>query len=769
MTASPQQHPEELEAELRRHELAKHGAYDKRTEHLTAEGYGLFINRLIREDSPYLLQHAHNPVNWFPWGDEAFACAREQNKPVFLSIGYATCHWCHVMEVESFDNPAVAAVLNEHFISVKMDREQYPDIDEIYMTGVQLMTGHGGWPMSNLLLPSGEPFFGATYFPAAQFIAILEQVVVAWRDKREELETSARQMQAGIEKILGDRKAVAELDANLLQNSLQALLQREDRERGGLAGEPKFPQEPLLLLLLDAAARGAEEHALGFVDRALEGMGRGGIYDQIGGGFARYSVDEDWLVPHFEKMLYNQSQLGLVLLEAFELTRKPFFLRLLTQTLDYVLRDMQRPEGGFYSATDADSEGEEGVFFTWSLAELKEVLNADEFALVNKLYEPTVLGNFEGANILKLSRALEVSARESDDPNFYHTLDAVLDKLYHLRETRIHPLRDDKLIVAWSAAMATTLARAGHRLQSEHWSEAAARTAKVICEENIDSAGKLSRIALAGTVSIKGQLEDYAALAECLITLFDLGQDDQALLTAQRVVDTMIAEFWDETADGFFLSPAEQVGPQLTRSKSASDGATLSPVGTALRCLWLLEQRQALLTKGGDHDYGGLFRRGLVAVSGQLNEHPLSHPSLLRLEEQSRDLSCRPVAYVDGGLAVCRVEKIEDKGENRSLELSVSAAKGWHVELGFGAGAGVEGELRPQSLELEEGSAWRILSQTAFEADDETLPRRTIIKVEAQASPAMKSSLDQALRLRLGVRLCNERECLLPRTIVVYA
>jgi uncharacterized protein YyaL (SSP411 family) len=273
MTAPSQQHSDELEADLRQYELAKHGSYDKRTEHLNADGYGLFINRLIREDSPYLLQHAHNPVNWFPWGDEAFACARAQNKPVFLSIGYATCHWCHVMEVESFDNPAVAAVLNEHFISVKMDREQYPDIDEIYMTGVQLMTGHGGWPMSNLLLPSGEPFFGATYFPAAQFIAILEQVVVAWRDKREELETSAMQMQSGIEKILGDRKAVTELDEGLLPNSLQALLQREDRERGGLAGEPKFPQEPLLLLLLDAAARSGDEHALGFVDRALEGHG----------------------------------------------------------------------------------------------------------------------------------------------------------------------------------------------------------------------------------------------------------------------------------------------------------------------------------------------------------------------------------------------------------------------------------------------------------------------------------------------------------------
>jgi uncharacterized protein len=347
---------EQIEKRLREVEESKHGSYDKRTEHLDESGRGVFINRLIEEDSPYLLQHAHNPVNWYAWGDEAFAAAQATGKPIFLSIGYSTCHWCHVMEVESFDNSEVAAVLNEHFISIKMDREQYPDIDEVYMTGVQLMTGQGGWPMSNLLLPTGEPFFGATYFPAAQFIALLQQVVIAWDSKREELEASARQMQLGIGKILGDKQAVQELDADLRANTLQALFQREDRERGGLAGAPKFPQEPLLLFLLDQAAREQDPHALSFVDRALEGMGRGGIYDQVGGGFARYSVDEEWLVPHFEKMLYNQSQLGLVYLQAYRLTHKPFFLRVLTQTLDYVLRDMQRPSGGFYSALRGRSQ-----------------------------------------------------------------------------------------------------------------------------------------------------------------------------------------------------------------------------------------------------------------------------------------------------------------------------------------------------------------------------------------------------------------------------
>ncbi|MEJ6526571.1 MAG: thioredoxin domain-containing protein, partial [OM182 bacterium] len=732
---------EQIEKRLREVEESKHGSYDKRTEHLDESGRGVFINRLIEEDSPYLLQHAHNPVNWYAWGDEAFAAAQATGKPIFLSIGYSTCHWCHVMEVESFDNSEVAAVLNEHFISIKMDREQYPDIDEVYMTGVQLMTGQGGWPMSNLLLPTGEPFFGATYFPTAQFIALLQQVVIAWNSKREELEASARQMQQGIEKILGDKQAVQELDADLRANTLQALFQREDRERGGLAGAPKFPQEPLLLFLLDQAAREQDPHALSFVDRALEGMGRGGIYDQVGGGFARYSVDEEWLVPHFEKMLYNQSQLGLVYLQAYRLTHKPFFLRVLTQTLDYVLRDMQHPSGGFYSATDADSEGEEGVFFTWSLAELRDALDVEEFELVRRLYGPDELGNFEGSNILELSRSLEVSARETGDTDFYSTLDQILEKLYLAREQRIHPLRDDKLIVAWSGAMINTLAQAGARLSEPRWTAAALKAAEIICRDNIQVSGKLWRIALNGAVSINGQLEDYADLIEGLVALFDaqqsagergvsaanagLGQqldiesDNNAsswLVRAQALTDTMIDEFWDPNQGGFFLSPREQVGPRLTRSKSASDGATLSPIATALSCLLLLDQRRALLPEqpaAGEvkHDYAALYRRGFSAVSGQLNEHPLSHSSLLRVQAEHEKGSLDGRVYLDGGLASIELipsspgaDKIgTEQAERKDVLLALRIADGWHV-----AANDTEGGSLPLRIEASEESAWAL-------------------------------------------------------------
>lgn len=760
-----------LEATLRGVEETKHGSYDKRTEHLDENGRGTFINRLINEDSPYLLQHAHNPVNWYAWGDEAFAAAEAQQKPIFLSIGYSTCHWCHVMEVESFDNPDVAAVLNEHFVSIKMDREQYPDVDEVYMTGVQIMTGHGGWPMSNLLLPSGEPFFGATYFPAQQFIAILKQVVTAWQDKREELETSAKQVQQAIEKILGDRAAVAALDATLAEDTVVALLEREDEVHGGLTGAPKFPQEPLLLLLLNAARRG-DASAQGFVERALECMAQGGIYDQVAGGFSRYSVDEHWLVPHFEKMLYNQSQLGLVLLEAYELSGRPFFLRVLTQTLDYVLRDMQRPEGGFYSATDADSEGEEGVFFTWTPADLAAALSEADADFTRALFGVTEAGNFEGSTILCLKQPLEKSAQSYDSAHgesgeaFYTRLDRVLAALYAARETRVHPLRDDKLIVAWTGAMVTTLARAAGALGSEAWLEAARRAAAVVLKENVDAAGCVRRIALAGTVSINGQLEDYANFAESLITLADaessLASMTRRLGDAQRVVNAMLREFWDAEADGFFLGPNEQVGPRLVRSKSASDGATLSPVATALRCLHLLDARRELLADNAaaTPDYADFLRRGLNAVSGQLNEHPLSHASLLRVHSEIQNIATGRHLVLAGGISVLKLighPQAVNTGESQVFEVSVLLGAGWHLSVDAASDASA-----PLAITAAPGSAWQIETVEYPQAAAGRLSGESRIVLRAHRRKAgLADTVNKALRLLVDVQLCSESECLL--------
>ncbi|MEX0962796.1 MAG: thioredoxin domain-containing protein [Pseudohongiellaceae bacterium] len=765
----------DLETELRALEQSKQGSYDKRTEHLDQTGRALFINRLLREDSPYLLQHAHNPVNWYPWGEEAFAHAREQNKPVFLSIGYSTCHWCHVMEVESFDNVEVARVLNEGFISIKMDREQYPDIDEIYMTGVQLVSGQGGWPMSSFLLADGKPFFGATYFPAGAFISLLNQITDAWNNKFAELESSAAQIAAAIDRILSDRKEAATLQPAIVAGTVEALLQREDRSCGGLSGEPKFPQEPLLLLLLDQVRRERDEKAMAFVDRALEGMARGGIYDQVAGGFHRYSVDARWLVPHFEKMLYNQSQLALVYLQAFELTGKSFFRRICEQTLDYVARDMQLADGGFYSATDADSEGSEGTFFTWTVSELRAVLDESEMALVRLLYAPSEAGDFEGSNILNLSKSLPQFAADSGNVNFYKDLDAVLEKLYHAREERIHPLRDDKLITAWTAAMMTAFVKAASLFANEEYLSVARKAAEFVWKNNVDEAGNLKRIYLEGTVSITGQLEDYANFAEALIALFDATNELRYLEQASKLMSKALAEFWDEKHSGFFLSPAQQAGPQLTRSRNAGDGAILSPVATAFQCLQQLYNRSGQLESDAGEGEQSLRQRidaGLAALSAHINENPLSHPSLLRLFSE-REMGARDrVQWIDGGKAKisCRRESVA--ADSARVEVDVLLQEGWHITA---AGEGGD-NFHPLKVALAASEChWTVhecvlpapcRELTVGDTQSVTIYEGSIrFAVVIRRSSVPQDRLSASTELQLTLQLCSETSCLLPQTL----
>jgi len=766
----------ELETELRSIEQAKQGAYDKRTEHLDEKGRALFINRLIREDSPYLLQHAHNPVNWFPWGAEAFQQAKLQNKPVFLSIGYSTCHWCHVMEVESFDNTEVAEVLNRDFICIKMDREQYPDVDEIYMTGVQLVSGQGGWPMSSFLLADGRPFFGATYFPATAFISLLNQISQTWKERYDEIESSAGQIAVAIDRILSDRKQASSLHNDIVTNTIDALLQREDRSFGGLSGEPKFAQEPLLLLLLDHARRQRDIKVVGFVDRALEGMGQGGVYDQISGGFHRYSVDAQWLVPHFEKMLYNQSQLGLVYLEAYELTGKPFFKRICEQTLHYVERDMQLPEGGFYSATDADSEGREGTFFVWNMEELQQALEPAELEIVSLLYSPSEVGNFEGSNILNLSKPLAEFAEKSEDDNFYEILDRILRKLYEVREQRIHPLRDDKLIVAWTSAMIFTFARAASTLKNPAFLSVAEKAASFVWDVNVDAQHSLQRIYLNGAVSIPGQLEDYANFSQALIQLFDLTNKSEYLQNAHALMNVAIQEFWDTGNDGFFLGPEQQAGLQLTRSRNASDGATLSAVATTFHCLLQLDRRSALLTNNsGSNDMS--FREridlGIASLLGNINDNPLSYPGMLKimteLEQGSRD----PVQWLDCGRAKLSCYRAEMGADDELIvQVDLVLMEGWHIsstneakdtvspiEISISNAEHhwrmIECEIPPANAELNIGGVGCI---PVYENE---LSMQAILKRTSLAA----DDLSHSVELQVSLQLCNHENCLLPNSI----
>lgn len=779
-----------LETRLRELEAQREGAYDKRTEHLDAEGRAIFINRLIEEDSPYLLQHAHNPVNWYPWGDEAFAAAKAEDKPIFLSIGYSTCHWCHVMEVESFDNVEVAKLLNQHFISIKMDREQFPDLDEIYMTGVQLVSGHGGWPMSNFLLPDGRPFYGATYFPAPSFMQVLGQIGGAWHNQRAELERNAHSLYQAINKILCERKPLETLRQDIVDNAVKALLQREDRTLGGLAGAPKFPQEPILLFLLDQVVRRDDGAALGFVERALEGMGRGGIYDQVGGGFHRYSVDEEWLIPHFEKMLYNQAQLGMVYLQAYQLTGQDLFARVARQTCNYVLRDMQIEQGGYYSATDADSEGEEGTFFTWSQSELEKCLSPAQAELAKYLFGVSPGGNFEGANILHLSRSLSVSAREYG-PDFYRDLDAVLMQLYQVREQREHPLRDDKLIVSWCAQMATTLVWASQTLpftEAADWLTSAETAIQRMLDDNLQAGGELKRISLHGVVSITGQLEDYSNLIQALICLYDVTDKPDYLSKACALTARVIEEFWDANEQRFCLAPREQAGPKLVRSSNASDGATLSPVAVMLESLQAMELRLARVPdQFAEMPVRAIFDKALASLAAVINENPISQCSLMRVISGSVEGARGSLQYAGSGRVrvfarkeiTARAEsgraQQEDNQDEVQIDLDFSILDPWHLTAPLTQGEQAAGAFVPLTVSLNEESDWEIQCLSFPEATD-------CVAAPSGAVAIYRDSLRVKLRVRrvrcsgaaplrisltVVLQLCDDSQCLLPETLTL--
>ena len=762
----------ELEQKLRQAETDKTGSYEKRTEHLDAEGNANFVNRLILEDSPYLLQHAHNPVNWWAWGAEAFEAARTDHKPIFLSIGYSTCHWCHVMEVESFDNVEIAKLLNNHFVSIKIDREQFPDVDEIYMTGVQIISGQGGWPMSNFLLPDGKPFFAATYFPPPTFMKLLLQIVDAWQDKYPELEKSANDISDAINRILSVRNETITLDSKIPETVAQALFQREDRSLGGLVGAPKFPQEPLLLFMMDRARRARDVNAMGFVCRALDAMACGGIYDQVAGGFHRYSVDEQWLVPHFEKMLYNQSQLGRVYLEAFRLTGNSFFSRICKQTLDYVLRDMQLPEGGFFSATDADSEGAEGVFFLWTIAELEEVLDREEIELALSVFDITEHGNFEKSNILNLSEPLS-GQRGDPATDFIERLDIILEKLYSARERRIHPFRDDKLIVGWTGAMISTLAQAGFYYMNREWTDAAERATQMVYEHNVRRDGRLNRVYLNGATSIGGQLEDFANFIQALLILFSVTGKQQYLSQAVRLMDTTVQEFWDDKEGGFFLGPQDQAGPQLTRSRNASDGATISAIATTLDCLLRLLRCSALC----DDTHSELYYRQyidtcLASLTGQINENSMSHTSLLRVIDEYKSGCTDPIQYVGNGLAKIVTRKNSGASEDKiTVEITAYLEDGWHITaavLPTGSYVALKFKMAEKELcwEVHEvtypsGTVSLMLNQDKVDIYENDFTVSAILVSTEKPGDVLSPSVS----FELTLQLCDKNNCLLPETL----
>ncbi|HEY4416341.1 MAG TPA: thioredoxin domain-containing protein [Verrucomicrobiae bacterium] len=593
-------------------------------------------NRLAREKSPYLIQHAHNPVDWFAWHEEAFAKARAEGKPIFLSIGYSTCHWCHVMERESFEDEKVGALLREHFVSIKVDREERPDVDKIYMTFVQSTTGSGGWPMNVFLTPELNPFFGGTYFPPEarygrpSFLQLLEQIAGLWRDRKLEITASADELRARLELITArDAKENLPLTPETLRHAVERFKEAYDPVNGGFGGAPKFPQPAIPLLVLRAGKRFQDEAASKMVWSTCDHMQAGGIHDQLGGGFARYAVDAEWLVPHFEKMLYDNAQLVQLYLDAFLSSGDACHAMTVRDILDYVSRDMTHPDGGFYSAEDADSEGHEGKFYCWTKAELSQLLTVEEYNVAAQYFGITAEGNFvdhshptplPGQNVLSVVTPM---VAETDQP----LLAAARSKMLAVRATRIRPHLDDKILASWNGLMLGAFARASVVLGDGKYLGAAEKNLAFI-QQNLwqsDQAGQSGTLFHRWRDGERDQvqlLEGYAFYLSGVIELYEATLHSAYLDFASELAEAMIAKFHDPANGGFWQSPAG-TNDLILRVKDDYDGA--EPSGNSVATLALL--KLAALTGRDDFKQAGELTLQLFA--GRLQSQPAAHAFML--------------------------------------------------------------------------------------------------------------------------------------------
>ncbi len=586
-------------------------------------------NRLAHESSPYLLQHANNPVDWYPWGAEALGRSKSEDKPIFLSIGYSACHWCHVMEHESFENPEIAARLNANFIPVKVDREERPDLDQIYMHAVQLMTGRGGWPMSVFLTPGLQPFFGGTYWPPRSgrgmpgFDQVLDAVLEAWRDRRDRAIEQAAELTEHLQTVSSAPAVEGQLRPELLTGAAAALERTFDHQYGGFGGAPKFPHPMDLRLLLRVWRRTDRAGVLQMVTHTLDKMAAGGMYDQLGGGFHRYSVDARWLVPHFEKMLYDNALLCVAYLEAFTATDLEEYVTVAREICEYVLREMTDPAGGFYSTQDADSEGEEGKFFVWTPAELVEVLGPEAAKTFGYVYDVTELGNFEGHNILNRAKTIDQCAKllSRDVADLTRELAESRAKLLAARESRVHPGLDDKVLVGWNGLMIDALAQGAIVLNEPRYLAAATKAAEFITRELMPG-GKLLHTWRRGTAKQDAFLDDYASLAVALVSLYEAGFDEKWIDVAVQLCETMLARFGDPQAGGFFYT-AEDHESLISRPRELYDNATPSASSLATTALVKL----AKLT--GRQDFADAAAGSLEIAAGVMQRAPQAAGQML--------------------------------------------------------------------------------------------------------------------------------------------
>ncbi|MGQ9463838.1 MAG: thioredoxin domain-containing protein, partial [Candidatus Fervidibacter sp.] len=656
-------------------------------------------NRLAKETSPYLLQHADNPVDWYPWGDEAFEKAKREDKPIFLSVGYSTCHWCHVMERESFENEEIARILNEHFVSIKLDREERPDVDEIYMRSVLIFTGgHGGWPMSVFLTPNLKPFFGGTYFPPEQFQHILLELARLWRDERQKVLQVAEEVSQAVAAELSITVPIAQaLDEQVIRAAEELLLHTVDKKYGGFGGAPKFPPHQSLEFLLRRYEKNHRLRLWEITELTLKQMSRGGIYDQIGGGFHRYSMDEKWLVPHFEKMLYDNAQLAQVYAWAYAISGDKTFRRIAEETYLFVLREMTSPEGAFYSALDAESlppasqqlstpgsyKKEEGAFYLWRPDEVKEVLGEKDGALFCEVYDITDNPNFfnphtgySGSipNLLKAPVESWAKTMNFDVDEFLAKLDEMRRKILEARNNRPRPHCDDKVLTNWNALMIRSFAWGYYHQNDERYKEAAERAAEFLWATMRKPDGTLWHSYRNGIAKVDGMLDDYAFLLVAFVDLHTITGDRKWLDRAKTLADTMVKLFWDDQAGGFWVTVADSA--LIARSKNALDGS--EPSGNGMAALGLLR----LANKTRNEHYAQIAKRTIETFGGLMIKLPFGTMTLLSALDEWLTTRKEVIKIAEQPLRKIWVEPERltiHAGQTATIKLHIELTKGWHI------------------------------------------------------------------------------------------
>ncbi len=736
---------------------AKGDDYQPRTRHFDDSGRPKFVNELILEKSPYLLQHAHNPVAWHAWSEETFALAKATQRPIFLSIGYSTCHWCHVMEHESFEDLEVAAILNEHFISVKVDREQRPDVDNVYMTAVMLITRHGGWPMSTFLTPDGRPFYGGTYYPKQQFTTLLTRIAELWRTEREQLLTQAQQISSAVKRHQEATESAASTAAPDHDRAVTLLMEGFDELQGGFGSAPKFPHESTLQYLSDYALREQHADVSNAVLFSLDAMADGGIFDQVGGGFHRYATDDGWLIPHFEKMLYNQAQLVQAYLDGFLFTGKERYRVVIERTLDYLLNEMQSLKGAFFAASDADSEGEEGRFFVWTPQQIRAAVKDQELEFALQAYAISELGNFEGSNILHRGAHTQklVDQMALDAAELEKRLAAINTQLYATRLKRVAPHVDTKVISSWNGMTIAALARAARILELPRFAKAAEGAARHLWKEAWSSQKGLFRVA--GDSSVPAVVDDYAQLADGLLELYLLDQEPQWLSQAQQVVERMDALFWDSGNGGYFMSGARADVTLFSRPKEAADGALFAGNAVALRVL------AKLYFATGEIEYQTKAHELVQAFAGEIVGRPSAHAGILLAHRMLTENTLSDTVWAAGGHAHLRARRLNSS----SASVEITLADQWHINSNR---PGVDGFVATRinvahrdRAEVTTTYPVGVNRQVGFSDDELNLYHGTAvlklaISEQEEAGPLM---------LTVSLQACNERYCLAPEEVTL--